>query len=173
MEYKKIFLICLFSALIGIAVSPMVSATETIIDMNTNSPVPLGEILTISGNYEDTDVNVSVFCKFVTKHEGIIIERLTDERTFQNGDFYSQRKVEEPLYKRGSFYTIDVQCNNASADTNFTVGQRASIEHLAQQEALGLIQKGNTDALMQIGVAVLLVVLFIFFLLFFARMAFK
>lgn len=169
MEYKKIFLICVFSILIGLTISPIVSGAKTITDLNTNTPLPLGEILTITGNYNNTDSNASVFCKFLTKNNNIIVERLTDERTFPNGDFYSQRKLEEPKYKRGNTYSVSVTCETTSADTNFTVGQRASIEHIAQQETLAIFQKGNMDALMQVGTVILLIILFIIFLVFFVK----
>ncbi len=148
-------------------------STKTISDVNVNTPVPLGEFLTVRGNYINTDNNRSVFCKFLMKNEGIVVERLTDERTFANGDFYAQRKLQEPIYKRDNNYTIKITCETTSQDANFIVAQRTSIEHIAQQEALFLFQRGNMDAIMQIGIAVLFFVGFIIFLVFFVRQAFK
>ena len=156
MNYKKLFLIALFSALIGCFLAPFVSATQTITDLNTNSPVPLNQTLTITGNYDDTDLNTSVFCKFVIRDENNkVVERLSDERTYSNGDFYAQRVLNEPLYKRGQDYNVSVDCEMVNSTVLFTVDQRESIGHTAEYETRFVFDRGNLDSILFFGIIIL------------------
>lgn len=153
MNFKKLFLICLFSTMFFV---PFVSATQTISDLNTNSPVPLSNIMTITGTYADTDSNASVFCKFVIRDEaGLVVERLSDERTFPNGDFYAERTINEPLYKRGQDYNVSVDCQNARSTVLFTVDQRESIGHTAEYETRYAFDRGNLDSILFFGIVIL------------------
>lgn len=130
-------------------------ATETISDLNSNSPVPLGQNLVVTGNYNNTDSNSSIFCSFFVKDNNITVERLTDERIFTNGDIYAEREITEPIYKRGSFYVVTISCGNASGDTNFTVAQRETIDRVANQEFRYVFSEGNVDAAMVFGIIIL------------------
>ena len=151
---NKILLFVFIVVFAGIAYS-----VQTITDLNTNTPVPLGQLLTVTGTFEDTDSNSSIFCKFLTKKDDLVIERFTDERTFANGDFYTQRTIEEPLYERDSFYVVSVTCESATQDTNFTVAQRDAFDRVASQEFKFAFDQGNTDVLFILGFVVLIILL--------------
>ena len=135
-----------------IVLSSSVFATQTITDLNTNSPVPLNKTLTITGNFVDDASADSIFCKFVVRDEdNKVVERLSDERTYANGDFYAQRVIDEPLYKRGQDYNVSVDCDTTNSTVLFTVGQRESIGHTAEQETLFAFDRGNLDSILFFG----------------------
>ena len=159
---KRLLLILFVIAIAGFSYS-----AQTITDLNTNTPIPLGQLLTITGTFDDTDSNNSIFCKFLTKKNNLIVERLTDERTFANGDFYSQRSIQEPLYERGEFYVVSVTCESVTQDTNFTVDQRDALDRLARQEFLFVFEQGNTDVFFILGTIIfgIIIVGLIFFFL--------
>lgn len=137
-------------------------ATQTITDLGTNETVGLGQLLTISGNYNDTNSAESIFCKFLTQDDlNLVVERLTDERVFANGDFYAERLINEPLYKRDITYTVTVSCANATEDTNFTVGQRETIAHVVEQETLFIFERGNLDAVFFFGGVFSILIIFV------------
>ena len=138
--------------LILIILSSCVFASQSITDLNTNSPIPLNDILTVTGNYDDTDLNTSIYCKFLIRDsDNLVVERLSDEKTFANGDFYGERVLNEPLYKRGQDYNVTVGCANASSSVIFTVGQRETIGHVAEQETKYLVDRGNLDSVLFFG----------------------
>lgn len=140
--------------------STLAFSATTITDVNTNGNVPLGQLLTISGTYTDTTTEASVFCKFVTMDAGtgLVIERLSDERTFANGDFYSQRLIDEPRYKRETDYNVSISCSNASADANFSVVQREDITHTVQQEWSYAFDQNNIETFFFLGVLILVII---------------
>ena len=145
-----------------IILSSCVFSTQTITDINTNSPISLNNILTITGTYCDTDLNTSIYCKFLIRDsDGLVVERLTDEKTFANGDFYAERTLNEPLYKRGQDYNVTVGCSNATSSTVFNVGQRESIGHTAEYETRFAFERGNLDSILFFG-SLFLVIIIIF-----------
>jgi len=148
-----------------------VFATQTITDLNTNSPVPLSQTLTITGNYTDTDSSESIWCKFVIRDENNrVVERLSDERTYSNGDFYAQRVLNEPLYKRGQDYNVSVDCQNANSSVLFTVDQRESIGHTAEYETRFVFDRGNLDSILFFGIIIFgLIIAFSVFIFWFKR----
>ncbi len=159
---NKILLLVFCVSLAGFSYS-----AQSITDLNTNSPVPLGELLTITGTFNDTDSNSSVFCKFLTKQNGRIVERLTDERTFPNGDFYAQRRIkDESLYERDQLFVVSVSCETVTEDTNFTVGQRETVAHLVEQETLFAFQQGNLDVVFFFGAVFIVIMVIVIVLLF-------
>lgn len=123
----------------------MVSASQTITGLSTNTPVPLEAELVITGTYTDTDSNVSIFCKFeaIDLNTNIIIDRFSDELTFADGTFYSQKILREPRFFRDSEYQIKVSCENATATTNFFISQRRSIENAFFGEIFFLRDNGS------------------------------
>jgi len=145
-----------------IILSSCVFSTQTITDINTNSPISLNNILTITGTYCDTDLNTSIYCKFLIRDsDGLVVERLSDEKTFANGDFYAERTLNEPLYKRGQDYNVTVGCSNATSSTVFTVGQRETIGHTAEYETRFAFERGNLDSILFFG-SLFLVIIIIF-----------
>jgi len=142
--------------------SSCVFSTQTITDLNTNSPIPLNNILTITGTYSDTESDLSIYCKFLIKDsDDLVVERLSDEKVFANGDFYAERTLNEPLYKRGQDYNVSVGCSNASSSTVFNVGQRETIGHTAEYETRFVFDRGNLDAFLFFG-GLFLVLIIIF-----------
>ena len=161
-------LILLFSLML----CGFVFAVQDINNLVTNENVPLGKLLTINGNYNDTNSTEAIFCKFLTKDsDGLIVERLTDELVFANGDFYSQRKIDEPLYKRESIYTVTVTCAQESADTNFTVTQREDITHTVQQEWSFAFDQDNLETVFFMGTLILGLIFLIGILVFWYKNA--
>jgi len=147
-------------------------ATQTISDLNTNSPIPLNQTLAITGNYDDTDSNVSVFCKFVIRDESnLVVERLTDEKTFSNGDFYAQRVLDEPLYKRGTDYNISVDCASANSTVLFTLDQRESIGHTAEYETRFAFDRGNLDSILFFGIIIFALIISFTIIVFWVKQA--
>ena len=163
----KKFFIVLFLVLL----SANIFATQTITDLNTNSPIPLDKTFTVTGNYSDTDSNSSVFCKFlILDSDNKIVERLSDERTFPNGDFYSQRTLNEPLYKRGQDYNVLVDCETASDSILFSLEQRESIGHTAEYETRFAFDRGNLDSMLFFGGLIFaIIIIFTIFIFWFNR----
>lgn len=144
----------------------LVSGTETISDLTLNSPIPLDTKLVATGIYNNTDSDNSVFCKFVTySHDNNkIVERFTDELTFADGSFYSERLMTEPRYFRDENiltldYKLTVTCGSASADANFSIEQRQSWENQFFGELFFL--KDNSGFLVIGGIIFLIVVVVI------------
>lgn len=148
-----------------------VFSAQTISDLNTNTPVPLATTLAITGNYNDSDSNSSVYCKFlILDSANRVIERLSDEKTFANGDFYAQRVLNEPLYKRGTDYNVSVDCVNANSSKAFTIGQRETIGHIAEEETKFVFERGNLDSMIFFGFIIFgLIVTFSVFIFWYRR----
>lgn len=137
------------------------SGLETISNLQTNSPINLGQQLVISGNYNNTDANQSVFCKFlINDSNGVSVSRLTDALTFPNGDFYAESigGIQEPIFKRDQTFTVNVACNAINQDVNFLVEQREAIDRQARQEFLFLFERGNLDTVVQLGSIILVII---------------
>ena len=83
--FKKVFL--------GLFVLIICSnAFSQISNLEIRPFVRLNETVTISGDY----TTANVLCKFlVLDSNGFIVERLTDEYSFDDGSFYSQRQILE------------------------------------------------------------------------------
>ena len=136
----------LISVLIIICLA--LSANAQITNLTVNNDVKLGELLTITGDYTTADT----LCKFtILDLNGVAIERLSDEYTFSDGGFYSQRIISEPTYFRSQDYNIVVVCGTSQEDANFTVEQRRSIEHFAVEEFGYLFDRDNIDTFFIIG----------------------
>ena len=137
----------------------MVSATQEITDLNTNSPVFLDQKLTVSGTFNDTDTNATVFCKFLVENSsGQVIDRWADELTYDNGDFYAEKIITEPIYRRGETFEMNVICIASSANVNFSVVQREAIDKIARQEFLFFFERGNLDTLLIMGSIILAII---------------
>lgn len=150
----------------------MVSATQTITDLNTNSPVFLDQKLTVSGTFTDTDTNATVFCKFLVENSsGQIIDRWADELTYDNGDFYAEKIITEPIYRRGETFEMKVICIAGSANTTFSVVQREAIDKIARQEFLFFFDRGNLDTFFIMGSIILTIIAIILVVVIFVKKA--
>ena len=141
----------------GIFLILMLSTTTAVI---TNLEMPyevrLGEYLTIAGNYGTADT----LCKFLVKDSNnFTIERLTDEYTFADGTFYSQRQINEPPYYRGDDYNVIVTCGSDEAFQTFTLMQPTSLAHPIQRNWEYVFEESNMDAIMLGGTFIAIVVI--------------
>ncbi len=120
-------------------------------DLKVSPYVRLGENITISGTYSTADV----LCMFlILDANGVIIERLSDEYTFADGSFYSERVLIEPTYFRGDTYDVRVTCYSDTDTNSFTVLQPLSIVHPVQKGWEYWFSEGNQDAIMIFGTAI-------------------
>lgn len=153
MKKPTIFFLALL-LLIPIGFSP-------ITNLQLAPSIRLGENLTIAGDYG----TANTLCKFVVyDSNGFAIERLSDEYTFSDGSFYSQRQVIEPPYYRGDDFNVFVACGSDSKSASFTVEQPASLAHPIQKSWEYLFEINNQEALMFLGsfVGFLLIGVFLF-----------
>ncbi|MCK4429126.1 MAG: hypothetical protein KAU95_02025 [Candidatus Aenigmarchaeota archaeon] len=121
----------------------------------TNLKVPfeprLGEKLTITGNAGTADI----LCKFlILDSNGTTVERLSDEYTFADGTFYSERTLAEPPYYRGDDFNANVTCGLNLAFQTFNVQQPLSLAHPIQKGIENITDEANLEPLMM-GVGVL------------------
>lgn len=110
--------------------------------------VRLNETLTIAGYYDATDT----LCKFVIEDSnGFAVERLTDEYTFADNSFYSEKIITEPPYYRGDDYNVVVTCGGDQVNQLFEVKQPVSLVHPIQRGWEYYMAKPNLEALMVLG----------------------
>lgn len=126
-------------------------ATQTITNLTVNTPIPIDSDLVVTGDYNNTDSSNNIYCKFVVIDPSlgnVVIDRFTDELTFDDGSFYSQKKLTEPKYFRESNYTLRVTCGGISEDANFFVGQRQNITNQFLGEIFFLRDNGDILSIM-------------------------
>ena len=135
---KKIISLLIFILLLNFGFS------ATITSFSANTDIPIDQILTATGTYLPLDDNgESTLCKFITYNDkNIVVERLSDELTFSDGSFYTQRKITEPTYLRASTYRIRAVCGTSYSDAYFNVGQREGFDNFFIGEVL--FWKDNT-----------------------------
>ena len=121
------------------------NAVATISNLEVRPFVRLNEVVTISGDF----TSPQVLCKFlILDSNGFIVERLTDEFTFDDGSFYSQRQVLEPPYYRGDDYNVFVTCGSSTDSNTFTVLQPLGVTHVVQMGWEYWFSEGNQDTIM-------------------------
>lgn len=157
---KKAFLL----GLLVLFFCSSVFASETISQLTTNSPVPLDQTLTITGKYVRTDINMIIYCKFLTidKNSGLVVDRLTDEQIFTDGTFYAETKITEPPYYRTSEYIVRVYCGGINEDVEFVVGQREGLENFFFGELFFWKEHGGFYVIILVALLILVGVLAIF-----------
>jgi len=160
----RVLVLCFFSALIGSALAPVVSA-DTINNYEVKDPVPLNQYATAYGLFQDTDANVhgNVLCSFyLLDINGVLIDRADDQYTDSLGYFMSKFAVTEPDFKRGETYTYRTVCGGISVDGNVTIGQRESLSHVGGQEFDYLTSPENTDTIFIWGIFGLILLVGVF-----------
>ena len=121
---------------------------ESITGLTSSTFVRLGEKVSISGQFNHSDLNAYVLCKFQVKDaNNVFVDRWTDEYTFSNGTFYAEKTLVEPPYYRGDTYVIQTTCGTSSEDANFTVLQPVSLAHPIQRNWEYFFDESNLDAL--------------------------
>lgn len=126
---KKTFLILLL-VFFGTAVYASIQ------NYQVPSQIPLGKNLIISGQLDDN--STGTICSFLIydTNTGLLIKRLTDEKT--NEGFFSTDYfvTSEPMLFRENIYTATTICSGDQADANFTLTQRESLDNQVLGEAL-------------------------------------
>lgn len=146
------------SFLIILLIFLLLPFTSAISNLQVPTQIRLGENLTVAGNFSQGNT----LCKFmVYDSNNQIVERLSDEYTFSDGSFYSQRQVLEPPYFRGDDFNITVTCGSESDSRLFSVVQRLTIAHPIQKEWEYIFDSSNLGALSVLTTFVLLIALFI------------
>lgn len=143
-------------------ISLIIPVYATISNFSVSPNVRMGENLTISGDYNSS----GELCKFLVRtvdtggtDANIVVERLSDEFTFDDYSFYSQRQITEPPYYRGDDYNVAVTCGSSHAWATFTVEQPVSLAHPIQKTWEYGFDQGNQDAIMIFFSFIMLVVL--------------
>lgn len=138
---------------IAIAITLLIllqSATAAITNLNIPEEIRLGENLTIRGDHG----TANVLCKFlILDTNANAVERLTDEYTFADGSFFSQRQLIEPPYYRGDDFNVHVTCGTDTAFSVFTVNQPVSLAQPIQKGWEYIFDQSNQEAIqMVVGV---------------------
>lgn len=100
---------------------------DSITGLTISGEAPLGENVSVRGQYV-ADSNAYELCKFEVKDSvGNYIERWSDEKTFDDGTFYAERKLVEPPYYRGNDYNVLVTCGTATSEGTFRVDHKKDL----------------------------------------------
>ena len=120
-------------------------ATQTISDYKIPTSAKFMEKITVRGFFNDTlaDSN-NILCRFdVFDSNGNFVERLSDEVTYLDGSFSTERTLTEPPYWRGEDFNIQTTCKSATATATFSVGQRETLFQPLLSEFQYVTDMGN------------------------------
>lgn len=156
MDIKKILPIVLILIFLG----TFASATESISGLTVNTPIPIDKDLVLTGTYDDTDSNVSVYCKFLVLDfdKNAMIDRFTDELTFADGSFFTKKTLTEPKFFRETTYALRVTCGTATEDINFFIGQREMPTNQVLGEVFFLRDNGDILIILFLFVVIILII---------------
>jgi hypothetical protein len=147
----------------------IVSASPQITDYNVPSQVNLGDMITATGIYSDTNGSTynKVLCSFYfLDANGDLVKRASDQYTTGTGRFTMVNFIpSEPIFKRGETYTLQSECESSSASDSFLLAQRESIAHVGSNEFEYITNPENTDTLFIWG-AIIGILLLVFMFLF-------
>ncbi len=135
---------------------------DSITNYSVKQRVPIDKLLTVTGNF-NADLNANVLCKFlILESDGNTLLRLTDEYTFSDGTFYTEKTISEPEFKRGRDYNASTTCGAVTSTAVFSVIQREAISETVQSEIEFIFLKNNINPLLFLGSAFILLLLLIF-----------
>ena len=153
MKKAIIFLIIIFSTF---------ATADTITDLSIAPSGRLNEKISVSGTYNEEDLNSFVLCKFiVTDSNGFKVDRWTDEYTFSDGSIYAEKNLIEPPYYRGDSYDLNVTCGTATETATFGVEQPLSLTHPVQRGWEFIFQENNQAPFMILAGSIGFIVLMI------------
>ena len=157
---RKIFLLLILFASLGFVFS------DSITSYVVPSSVPLGQTITASGIYSDSNTTLCSFYFFNTD-TGDLVTRATSQYTSGTGRFaLAGFPITEPRFKRDSNYSLQSECGSATANLSFVVTQRETVAFVGQQEFDYLTNNENVDTVFMWG-AMFLFFGFIFGLIWF------
>lgn len=148
---------------------------DTISNYSVPASVPLGNNVTATGLFEDSNGLKSGFlCSFYffEQNTGVLVKRATDQYSTSTGRVtMAGFPINEPLFKRDQNYTLRTECGTTFADANFLVAQRESIAHTASQEFEFITEPENTDTGFIWGTIIAVIIIAVLLLLYFYRVA--
>ncbi len=134
------------------------SAFATITNFSVRPQVRLGENLTIIGNYSVIDA----WCKFdVFDSNNILIERLNDIKTFDDGSFTAIRKIDSTPYFVGDDYNAVAVCGTDKNGAIFSVVQPVSLAQPIQRTWEFWFDPGNQTAIMFLASMIAIIIIII------------
>ncbi len=154
-----------YSLLLFIILLSSFCFAESITDYKITNEVNLDQQVTATGLYSsDTNTDAGVLCSFYffDATTGALVNRATDQYTTQTGRFTMPSfPIREPGFKRGSDYTLTSECGGVAVDSNFSVIQRETISHSANQEFEYLTSPENTESITIWGIMVAFIAILI------------
>jgi hypothetical protein len=163
-----VLIMCMNKALfvlIGLILLASFVFSTSISNYRVPSSVMLDQQVTAVGTFSG---GAGVWCSFyvLDANTRVIVYHASDQITIGSGQFAMNPKtVSEPVFLRGSTYTVETICSDAVSDANFVVLQRESIARAGAQEFAFITSPENTDTLFIWGgifgfIALILIIVF-------------
>lgn len=135
---------------------------DSISNYQVKESVPLEKLLTVTGTF-NADSNANVLCKFlVLESDGNTVMRLSDEYTFSDGSFYTEKRIIEPQLRRGQDYNVTTTCGTVSATDTFSVVNREQIVDVFAYEFLFFKENGFVLFIGLLGIVVIAIIAGVF-----------
>ena len=156
---------------IGLVAVALLMATATanaaITDFNISNPYVWDDQFSMWGTVSNPNADRNILCDFyVFAKDGHLIKRFTSEYAGTGGQFSSNpQSLSSPPFYRGQDYNAVVYCAGGTANHDFNVIQRASIETNVNQEFRYLLNTDNIFTILIVGIMIVLA----FFVYSFAR----
>jgi hypothetical protein len=99
---------------------------DTITAYSVPTSIPLNQKITATGLYDSNSTKNQVLCSFYFFDEASkLVHRASDQYTIATGRFSMVgTTLSEPTFVRGQTYNLRTECGGATADANFSVGQK-------------------------------------------------
>lgn len=139
----------IFSPFIGLVVVVLVMATATanaaITDFNISNPYVWDDQFSMWGTVTNPNADRNILCDFyVFAHDGHLIKRFTSEYAGTGGQFSSNpQTLTSPPFYREQDYNAVVYCAGATANLDFNVIQRRTLETNINQEYKWALDSSN------------------------------
>lgn len=99
---------------------------DVINDYSVPTNAPLNQKITATGLFDSNAGKNNILCSFYfLDSESKLVYRASDQYTVASGRFTMVgTMMSEPLFVRGQTYNLHTECGGATADANFSVGQK-------------------------------------------------
>jgi len=139
---------------------------DTITQYTLPSNVPLNQKVTVTGLYDSNAGKNQILCSFYfLDNDAKLVYRASDQYTVASGRFTMLGvTMTEPVFVRGQTYTLHTECGGASADGNFSVGQKQEAFDLfgykfyPQGVTMDFLYFGGDNSLMIFGLFIMIFV---------------
>ena len=117
---KRLIILFLILLCFGVAFA------DTINQYSVPESSPLNQKITATGLFDSNAGKNEVLCSFYfLDSDDQLVYRATDQYTVASGRFTMiGTTLTEPLFVRGETYNLHTECGGATADADFTVGQK-------------------------------------------------